>query len=153
MTDATPDTTEHEPDAGLVTEPTRLELRLSIDLRPHEGQSAVDARMQFLGALTHYLRDSDGPFLEDFGVDAWGGYDGPRVLEAHLTTSSESDGVQLIADELLRQSLAERHGAPREQIPENWRPAGMSSRELPKLGAAIARRIDELRAHGWYALT
>lgn len=152
MTHDTTDSAVLQPDAVVAAEPTRLELRLSIDLRPHEGQSAADARRQFLETLTNYLRDGDGPFLEDFGVDTWGGYGGPWVLETRLATSSESDGVQLIADELLRQSLAEQpgeqHGEPREPVPAGWRPTGVSVDELPKVGAAIARRIDELRAHG-----
>lgn len=148
MTHDTTDSAVHQPESVIAAEPTRLELRLSIDLRPHEGQSADDARRQFLETLTNYLRDGDAPFLEDFGVDAWGGYAGPWVLETRVATSSESGGVQLIADELLRQSLAEQHGAAREPVPENWRPVGVSLDELPTVGAAIARRIDELRAHG-----
>ena len=32
--------------------------------------------------LKHYLTDEDGSFMQDFGPEAWGGYEGPFVTGA-----------------------------------------------------------------------
>lgn len=36
-----------------------------------------------------YLTDEDGPFMQDFGPQAWGGYDGPTVSAVTISV----DGV------------------------------------------------------------
>ncbi|MFM1966833.1 MAG: phage MyraDee, partial [Actinomycetota bacterium] len=39
--------------------------------------------------ITNYLASGDGPFAEDFGPDAWGGYDGPRAMSVSVSVQPE----------------------------------------------------------------
>lgn len=40
----------------------------------------VDADAKFPASFSGYLTDAPGPFMDDYGPDAWGGYEGPKVV-------------------------------------------------------------------------
>ncbi|MFM1966788.1 MAG: hypothetical protein RL134_2513 [Actinomycetota bacterium] len=48
---------------------------------------AGDDPARFDREITNYLASGDGPFAEDFGPDAWGGYDGPRAMSVSVSVS------------------------------------------------------------------
>ena len=54
---------------------------VTVEVRPGEDGAPVEA---FDRCFAQYLTATDGPFMEDYGVDAWGGYDGPRVVSANV---------------------------------------------------------------------
>ena len=47
---------------------------------------STDSMRQLLAA---YLTQPDSPFIADYGPDAWGGYDGPKVTAVSV---AEADG-------------------------------------------------------------
>lgn len=84
------------------TEPENATVTALVTLTvvPRVGQSSEEAATEMLGLFTGYLTERDSMFLTDYGITtdqakqlhagtldeepAWGGYEGPFVLESQV---------------------------------------------------------------------
>ena len=70
-----------------------VKVLVDLAIKPRAGQSQEDADAEFLTLFREYLTLPEGPFQEDYGPSAWGGYDGPFVTG--VTVGSEAQLEEL----------------------------------------------------------
>ena len=84
-------------------ETTTVQANITLTVTPAEGQTPEQASAEMLGLLKEYLTSREHAFLGDYGTTAeqltayrsgetderptWGGYEGPYVLEASVSSS------------------------------------------------------------------
>lgn len=69
----------------------KLTVMVSVDFISRDGQTAEEAAEEMAHNLEGYMTDRDGSFQEDYGLEAWGGYDGPRVFNTTVKRAAPVD--------------------------------------------------------------
>lgn len=58
----------------------------------------ADPQGQWPGIFTDYLTEPDYPFLGDYGPDAWGGYEGPKIVGTPVVRLVSTDYPAAVCD-------------------------------------------------------
>ncbi|MFJ2662581.1 hypothetical protein [Arthrobacter koreensis] len=58
-----------------------LEITTRFTIKPSAGQTQQEAEEEFAVLFREYLTNKEGAFQADYAPGAWGGYEGPWVLD------------------------------------------------------------------------
>lgn len=66
-----------------------IDVTVTVKTRWVVEKDTPENRKQCVDAIRHYFsKETDDELFGDFGYQAWGGYDGPRVIEAVVLEES-----------------------------------------------------------------